>query len=203
MHTALILVFYFDLLVFTQSACAKFVFAWIFRCSVKEAVILLLSWNTFRVALSQCIVSWYYGFYFSLTLPTQSAYIKAWKYLVLHERNIDVASILVYPVHSISKLSSIVILNRLFWFTGYSHSGSKIFSFRKLLVLHWKSSNIALFMKHPVYIIFNVENLLNLACWFSFDTSYPNSMFKTYLLLNFACSAKRDIDIFLCEARYI
>ena len=34
---------------------------------------------------------------------------------------------------------------------------------------HWKSSNIAPFMKHPVYITFKVQNVLNLACWFSFD----------------------------------
>ena len=39
-------------------------------------------------------------------------------------------------------------------------------------------------------VIFNVWNALNLACWFSFDTSCPNSMFKTYLFLNFVYSAK-------------
>ena len=79
-----------------------------------------------------------------------------------------------------------------------------MFSFWKRLVLHWKSSNIALFMEHPVYIIFNVENVLNLACWFSFDTSCPNSMFKTYLLLNFVCSAKEaSIFFFLWITLYL
>ena len=81
--------------------------------------------------------------------------------------------------------------------TGYSHSRLIVFFFSKLLVLHWKSSNIAPFMEHPVYIIFKVENALNLACWFSYDTSYPNSMFKTCLFLNFACSLKEASIFFL------
>ena len=51
----------------------------------------------------------------------------------------------------------------------------------KLLVHHWKSSKIAPFLEHPVYIIFRVENVLDLACWFSSDTSCSNSMYKTYI----------------------
>ena len=59
-------------------------------------------------------------------------------------------------------------------------------------------------MEYPVYIIFNVENVLDLACWFSFDTSCPNSMFKTYLFLNFVCSAKEaSIFFFLWSSVYI
>ena len=53
-----------------------------------------------------------------------------------------------------------------------------------------ENNNIAPFMENPVYIIFKVENVLNLVCWFSFGTSCPNSMFKTYLFLNFGCSTK-------------
>ena len=36
-----------------------------------------------------------------------------------------------------------------------------------------------------------------LLVWFSFDTSCPNSMFKTYLFLNFVCSAKEASIFFL------
>ena len=71
-----------------------------------------------------------------------------------------------------------------------THISDKIFSSWKLLVLHWKSSNIVSFTEQPVYIIFNVENVLSLSCWFWFDTSRLNSMFKTYLFLNFICSTK-------------
>ena len=73
--------------------------------------------------------------------------------------------------------------------------------FWELLVHHWKSSNI---VKHPLYISFKVENVLNLACWFSFDTSCPNSMYKTYLFLNFGCSAKvASIFFFLWSTLYM
>ena len=80
----------------------------------------------------------------------------------------------------------------------------KIFSFLELLVLRWKSSNIAPFMEHPVYIFFNVENVFNLACWFSFYTSCPSFMFKTYLFLNFVCSTKEaSIFFFLWSTIYL
>ena len=73
----------------------------------------------------------------------------------------------------------------------------------KLLVHHWKSSKIATFMEHPVYIIFKEENVLNLAFWFSFDTSCPNSKYKIYLFLNFGCSAKvASIFLFLWNNLY-
>ena len=71
-----------------------------------------------------------------------------------------------------------------------THISDETFSSWKLLVLHSKSSNIASFTKQPIYIIFNAENVLSLACWFWFDTSCPNSMFKTYLFLNFMRSTK-------------
>ena len=79
----------------------------------------------------------------------------------------------------------------------------KIFSFLELLVLCWKSSNIAPFMEHSVYIFFNVENVLNLACWFSFYTSCPSFMFKTYLFSNFWVLCERSIDIFLFGERSV
>ena len=65
-----------------------------------------------------------------------------------------------------------------------------------MLALHWKISNIAPFIDHSVYIIFKVENVLNLACSFLFDTSCPNSMIKTYLSLNFGYSAREAYCIF-------
>ena len=100
-----------------------------------------------------------------------------------------------------------MVLNRLFYFaTGYSHSRWKLFYFWKLLVLEWKSSNIAPLREHPVYIIFNLcfSFSMNLACWFSFDSSCLNSMFKTYLFLNFMCSAKEaSIFFFLWSTLYL
>ena len=100
-----------------------------------------------------------------------------------------------------------MVLNRLFYFaTGYSHSRWKLFYFWKLLALEWKSSNIAPLREHPVYIIFNLcfSFSMNLACWFSFDSSCLNSMFKTYLFLNFMCSAKEaSIFFFLWSTLYL
>ena len=48
--------FYFDLSLFTQSACVKGIYSPIYRCSMKEAVILLLSWSTWYIAFSKCIM---------------------------------------------------------------------------------------------------------------------------------------------------
>ena len=67
---------YFDLSRFTQSVCIKVIYSWNFRCSWKEAVLLLLSWSTLHVAVSKCIVSWFYFLYFNLRLLTESAYVK-------------------------------------------------------------------------------------------------------------------------------
>ena len=51
-------------------------------------------------------------------------------------------------------------------------------------------------MEYHVYIIFKVENVLNLACWFSYDTSCPNSMFKIYFFFNCGCTAKEALLFF-------
>ena len=76
-------------------------------------------------------------------------------------------------------------------------------NFWKLLVHHWKSSNNAAFMEQPASIIFKVEDVLNLACWFSFDIICPNSMCKTYLFFNLGCSAKvASIFFFLWSTTY-
>ena len=52
-------------------------------------------------------------------------------------------------------------------------------------------------MKHPADSIFKVENVLNLNSWFSFHTSCPSSLFKTYLFLSFWFLRERSINIFL------
>ena len=77
MYSVLILVFYFDLPLFTQKACVKVTYFWNFWCSAKEAVLLLCSWNTLHVAFPKCKVSLFYFFYFSLPLLTESVYVKA------------------------------------------------------------------------------------------------------------------------------
>ena len=59
-----------------QSACVKVNFSWNFRCSAKEAVILLRPCSTLYIALSKCKVSWFQLFYSDLSLFTQSVCIK-------------------------------------------------------------------------------------------------------------------------------
>ena len=67
---------YFDLSPFTQSVCIKVIYSWNFRCSWKKAVLLLLLLGTLHVAISKCIVSWFYFLYFNLPLLTESEYVK-------------------------------------------------------------------------------------------------------------------------------
>ena len=67
LHTVHNLVFCFDLLVFTQSACVKFFFAWTFRSSGEWSSDIAFFVEHLPCSISQCIVSWYYGFYFGLT----------------------------------------------------------------------------------------------------------------------------------------
>ena len=47
-----------------------------FRCITKEKTILLLSWTTLHIAISKCIASWFYFFYFDFSLFTQYASVK-------------------------------------------------------------------------------------------------------------------------------
>ena len=68
--------FYFDLPLFTQSVCPKFIYSWSFRCSTNEAVLLLLSWSTLYVAILKCIVSWFYFFSFNWLQLIQKASAK-------------------------------------------------------------------------------------------------------------------------------
>ena len=73
MYSVLILVFfYFNLLQLIQRASAKDNFSWNFRCSVKEAVLLVRSRGTLYVAFSKCTVSWFYLFYFYFPLSTKN-----------------------------------------------------------------------------------------------------------------------------------
>ena len=68
--------FYFNLSLFTRSACVKVTFFWNFRCSAKDAVILLRLWSTMYIAFLKCKVSWFYFFYFNFQLLTESAHVK-------------------------------------------------------------------------------------------------------------------------------
>ena len=68
--------FYFNLPVLAESAYIKVNFSRNFKCSTKEAVILLLSLSTLYIAFSKCIVSWFYFFDFDLRLFTQSVCIR-------------------------------------------------------------------------------------------------------------------------------
>ena len=50
---------YLNLLQLIQSACVKVNFPLNFRCSTKEAAILLLSWSNLYIAFARCIGSWF------------------------------------------------------------------------------------------------------------------------------------------------
>ena len=67
LHTVHILVFYFDLLVFTQSAYVKVFLAWTFRCSRERSSDIASFVEHLPCSISQCIVSWYCDFYFGLS----------------------------------------------------------------------------------------------------------------------------------------
>ena len=67
---------YFNLSLLTESTYVKVNFPWNFRCSPKEAVILLLSWSTFYMAFSNYVVSSFWFFFLDLPLFTQSVCIK-------------------------------------------------------------------------------------------------------------------------------
>ena len=56
MYSELILFFYFDFPLFTQNASAKVIYSWNFKCSPKEAVILLLPWSSQYIAAWKSIV---------------------------------------------------------------------------------------------------------------------------------------------------
>ena len=58
-YSVLTLAFLFWFPILTQIACVKFSFSWNFRCSAKEAVLLLLSWSTLHVVILKCIISWF------------------------------------------------------------------------------------------------------------------------------------------------
>ena len=49
---------YFNLALLTECWYVKVIYSWNLRCSAKESVLLLLSWNTLYIAISKCIVSW-------------------------------------------------------------------------------------------------------------------------------------------------
>ena len=58
------LFFYFNLPLFTQTVCLKGIYSWNFRCSAKEAVVLLCLWSTKYLAFWKYIVSSFYCFFF-------------------------------------------------------------------------------------------------------------------------------------------
>ena len=64
LHGLFILVFYFYLPLFTQNVSLKVACSWNFRCSAKEAVVLLRLWSTKYLALWKCVVSLFYFSFF-------------------------------------------------------------------------------------------------------------------------------------------
>ena len=134
---------------------------------MKETAMLLLP----RCIL--CMVFWNYkvlGFfvtYFNLSLATHVPDERKnfWKLLVRHG-----------------------ILNLACWSsfdTSCQNSMYKNFFVLEFWVLRQSDIDIFLFVEHPIYGIFNVQSVAILDCWFYFVTSYPNSMFKTFLFSKF------------------
>ena len=141
MYSVLILLFDFVLPLLTQILDIKVICSWNFGCSSKEAVMLLLSWSTLYIAFPNCIVSWFYFFYFDLPLFTQSASLK------VISSGTFCSSFVEHPVYNIFKVYSVLILVVLLWFaTVYPRCMCKTHLFWKFWVLHERSSDIFSFV---------------------------------------------------------
>ena len=76
MYGELILFFYFDFTLFTQNASVKVIYSWNFKCSPKEAVILLLSWSSLYIAAWNSICPNSSFIYFVFSRLNQSECVK-------------------------------------------------------------------------------------------------------------------------------
>ena len=171
----LILVVLFRFATIYPNCMYKSHFSWDFRCPGKEAVILLLSWNNLYVATSKCILSWFY-FDFRRFTKNQRCMYKGHsflKFFMLCERTSEITSFVEQPVYSNFQIFSVLTLVFLFSFTTiHANCFCKSCLFLKFEVLGARSSDIATFMEHPVYInlkMYSVLILLYLFCFATFD----------------------------------
>ena len=132
----------FNLPRLTQRQFVKVTFSWNLRGSRKEAGLLLRSWSTLYIAFSKCKVPWFYSSCFNFSLLTESAYVK-----------VICVSFMEHPVCSNSNFKMYTVQILVFfilidynWSKGYLQKSI----FVEILVLRERSSDIALFVEHPV-----------------------------------------------------
>ena len=160
---------YFNLSLSTESASTKVNFSWNFRCYAKGALLLLLSWITLYVAISKCIVSWFYFFLFWFpTINPKGISAKgnfSWNFRCsTKETVILLASFVEHPVCSIFKMYRTLILNFWFWFvTIQSVCINVIYSWNLkcsakdavLLLLSWSTLYVAI--SKPIVSLFYLK----------------------------------------------
>ena len=76
MYSVLVLVLLFLFATIHPKCMCKSHFFKNFRCSAKEASILVLLWSALYIVFPKCIVSWFWFFYFDLPLFTPNVCIK-------------------------------------------------------------------------------------------------------------------------------
>ena len=127
MQSVLILVVLFDLSLFTQSVCIKDIYSRNFRCSAKEAVILLLSRSTPDIQQFQNVWPLDSSFLFLFTTIYPKCICKSrlfLKFQVLRERSNGTTSFVKHSVLSSLKMYSVLILLFLF-FPFFCHVSPK------------------------------------------------------------------------------
>ena len=127
MQSVLILVVLFDLSLFTQSVCIKDIYSRNFRCSAKEAVILLLSRSTPGIQQFQNVWPLDCSFLFLFTTIYPKCICKSrlfLKFQVLRERSNGTTSFVKHSVLSSLKMYSVLILLFLF-FPFFCHVSPK------------------------------------------------------------------------------
>ena len=111
------------------------------------------------------------------------------------KRNSDIAYFVEYPVYSILKMYSLLILVLLFWSTTiHSKWFCKSHLFLKFWVLCERSSAIALFVEHPLCSSFKMYAVLIVFfVLFCFATIYSKRMCKSHFFWNSRYSAKEPM----------
>ena len=126
----LILVVLFRFATIYPNCMYKSHFSWDFRCSAKEAVILLLSWNNLYVATPKCILSWFYFFFnfdFLWFTKNQRCMYKGYsflKFFMLCKRTSEIASFVEQPVYSNFQMFSVLTLVFLFFLPLFTQNVS-------------------------------------------------------------------------------
>ena len=128
---------------FTLNTSEEIISSGCFRCSAKEAVVLLLSWSTLHIKITKFIVSKFFFFFF-LAFFTQKSICKSHFFLKL------LGAIWKEQWYCFVLLWSATIYPSFLW---------KTHLFWTFWVLRERSSDIFSFVERPVYSIFKCIHL--------------------------------------------